>query len=537
MPIPGGSRFARRGKWRYDRGMAWDCTLHAVDDASFAKFMARFLRGMHRESTFDRAYDADEMIAEVKSLIAEDPETGARALGELALLYVSTETPHVYGRGVALSLWDDARFGPLPQAWLQPVETRLTDILAAYPKIAGLIPHRFDRPCCVGPFVAARNVPALLAHVEQVLETIDPDERIAYRPLRQILRVAAARRLGYWEGTDIDVTPSHEEWLLVYRESGIEDVPSPLTSPIARPIAIDGTRMLVGEHFVLHELETSTFPPEVTTHDGLQVTAAAYAPWGGAFVRMATDRTARPFKFACYEMPARTPLAVKPPFAVGRARSARDGVLLFPQPTTKEQAPVRPVVLLRDGFVPVPVPAARLTSWDQSDAIAFGDGALLLIWDKVAYRWDGVAPPVAFEGSLDAPEELYSAVTLSDGAIVGGFGRKLIRIDGEGRRTTILPLENVLAVGRGPDDVLIIGEGDNPEGDVLKLWWPRTAEVTSVPRPALGLAEAPMFTYYDPASRCLVVASPGRWTRIPWRELEVMRRVGAETFAARRAAG
>ncbi len=70
--------------------MGWDCTLHVVDSASLARFSARFLRRMHRGAAFDREYDADELIENVKQLIATDPATGARALGELALLYVST---------------------------------------------------------------------------------------------------------------------------------------------------------------------------------------------------------------------------------------------------------------------------------------------------------------------------------------------------------------------------------------------------------------------------------------------------------------
>ena len=112
--------------------MAWDFTLHVLDRASLARFSARFLRGMHRDTAFDREYDADAMIAHVKQLIASDPATGARALGELALLYASTETPHAYSRGFALSLWDPAVMGvPLPKKWLTSVEAYLVDIVAA----------------------------------------------------------------------------------------------------------------------------------------------------------------------------------------------------------------------------------------------------------------------------------------------------------------------------------------------------------------------------------------------------------------------
>jgi hypothetical protein len=190
--------------------MGWDCTLHVVDDASLARFAARFLHGLHRNTTFDREYDADAMIAKVKQLIGEAPAIGARALGELALLYVSTETPHVVCRGFALSLWDPEAMGaPAPVKWLGTVESRLADIIAAYPRIAGRVPRSCDHSLCVGPLVPARDVPALLAYVDGVVEALAPGDRARYRPLRDVLRVAAARGLGYWEGTGIDVSQAH----------------------------------------------------------------------------------------------------------------------------------------------------------------------------------------------------------------------------------------------------------------------------------------------------------------------------------------
>src|ERR1043166_4741762 len=116
------------------RAGGWDCTLHVLDRASLARFSARFLRGMHRGAAFDREYDGDALVANVKQLIATDAETGARALGELALLYVSTETPHAYCRGFALSLWDEAVMkAPLPRRWLCTAETHMMDRIAAAP--------------------------------------------------------------------------------------------------------------------------------------------------------------------------------------------------------------------------------------------------------------------------------------------------------------------------------------------------------------------------------------------------------------------
>ncbi|MEO8846179.1 MAG: hypothetical protein ABI591_04875 [Kofleriaceae bacterium] len=506
--------------------MGWDCTLHVVDDTSLARFAARFLRGLHRGTAFDREFDGDDLIAKVKQLIADDPSTGARALAELALLYVSTETPHLYCRGFALSLWDPAVMGAvLPAQLLTSVETRIPDVISAYPNIAGHLPARFDGAFCVGPFVTARNVPALLELVEPVVGAMPPREAVTYRPLVEILRVAAARNLAYWEGTDLDVTLARPEWL-PQRPSPVVKLPNPFTSPLARPCAIDGTRMLVADHVALHELDTRTFPPSVVTHEDTQVNAAAFTPWGTTFVRMATDRTVRPFKFSYVELPDRTPLAIEPPFAIGLARPGRDCLILFPQATTTERTNIRPLVMRADHrleslLVPDPVETQRV----ECDAIAFGDGELLVVWDAVAYRWDGVGAPVMLGETLDAPDDL-AAVALSDGSIVGGFGHKLLRVARTGTSTPVLPLDNVTSLARGPNDVLIIGEGENPEGDAYKLWWPATREVTHIPPSVLELDERPMFAYYDPIEDLLVAARPGAWHAIPWSELAALRREG-----------
>jgi hypothetical protein len=275
----------------------------------------------------------------------------------------------------------------------------------------------------------------------------------------------------------------------------------------------------------------------VITHQDMQVTAAAFTPWGTEFVRMVTDRDARPFKFGYFELPDRSPLAIEPEFAIGIARATSDGVLLFPQPTTQRRTGVRPLLLrppstLEALAVPEPATSERV----ECDAVAFGDGSLLIVWDGVPYCWDGVAPPVSFGGVLEAPEDLCAAVTLSDGSIVGGFGRKLVRVDRDGRRTTVLPLDNVMAVARGPGDTLIISEGDNPEADVLKLWWPATREVTHVQLEMLELDDRPTFVYFDATAQLVVAARPRMWHALPWSELDAMRRVSEDEFTARRAA-
>ena len=54
--------------------------------------------------------------------------------------------------------------------------------------------------------------------------------RVRYRPLCDVLRVAAARGLGYWEGTDIDVVQTHEEWFHAVRKPRVVTAPNPFAS-------------------------------------------------------------------------------------------------------------------------------------------------------------------------------------------------------------------------------------------------------------------------------------------------------------------
>jgi hypothetical protein len=530
--------------------MGWDCTLHVVDEASLARFSARFLGGEHAGGVVDAGPDVDELVEKTVRLIAEDAERGARAIGELALLYVSAETPYAYSRGFALSLWDEEVMGaPLPDALLGSVESAIPEVVRAYPVIAGRVPRTFDGNGCVGPFVAARDVPALLAHVERVIDAMVPGERRPYLPLRKVLRVAAAGGYAYWEGTDLPVSRAKQDyWLADGAPRQVRVEPNSFTSPLVQPLAIRGSTYLLHEQWKLHEVDVATFPPAVTTHDAVQVVAAAFTPWDTLLVRIATDRSQRPYRFSHTELPAdsirtslrtqtapdRTaaPFTLDTPFKIGKAYGTAAGVLLLPV-RFGQVATYAPHVLRAGGVVErVEAPAPTCRPGDlECDAAQFGDGSLLVIWDRRAYRWDGGRALVPLgDEELDTPDDLLATVTLADGSIVGGFGRGLVQIDREGRRSTVLPLTNVMAVGQGPGDVLVIKEGNNPEADALKLWWPSSREVTHVQPDVLGLESGPTLSYYDPVRDKLIAMLPGAWHAVDWATLAALPRVDLATF-------
>ena len=517
----------------YDVAMGFDCSLHLVDEGSFARFTSRFLRGVLDTPAFDTVYEVDEMIATTKDLMTTEPPRGAKALGSVALMFASTETPHVSSRGFSLSLWDEKTMGTKPPPELMgSVEPHLRDIIAAYPACAGLVPDLFIENYMVGPFVTAKNVPALLAYVDRTLEALVPGDRRPYLPLRNLLRVAVERGLAYWEGTDLDVAQANESWLGLEIESGIARVPHGFTSTTPTLRAVAPHRLLVFERWRFHDIDTSMWPPASTTREPMQVTIAAPTPWNTLFLRVATDPDQRPYVFENLDG-TRT---IELPWEPGDAIAARDAVLIFPDrfASLRSRADHLPLVLRPSGLTTLDVP--RATKADLACfATAFGDGTMLVIWDSVPYRWDGrTVTPLG--GELEGPDGVQAVVTLAEGSVVGGFGRKLVRIDREGTQTTILPLDNVMMVGLGPDEVLIVVEGDHPESDLMKLYWPRTRELTHVEDEILGLAAPPPLVYYDAPRAQLVLAAPEHWHAVPWATLAALPRVPLDAYTERRRA-
>src|SRR5437870_3258486 len=111
--------------------MGWDCTLHLVDEASLARFVARFLDGRAATATaFDRAFsDADELVARTKQLIGEDPALLAHVERAVVALVPGERTPYhplldVLRAAVArgCGYWEGTDLGVVQahEDWLRP---------------------------------------------------------------------------------------------------------------------------------------------------------------------------------------------------------------------------------------------------------------------------------------------------------------------------------------------------------------------------------------------------------------------------------
>ena len=89
--------------------------LHAprLDEVSLKRFVDRFLGRTSAKAPFDDAFpNAEGLIAKTKEILAgPDLEAAGRTLGELAILYVSAETPHAT-RLLAVALDQDRMGAP-----------------------------------------------------------------------------------------------------------------------------------------------------------------------------------------------------------------------------------------------------------------------------------------------------------------------------------------------------------------------------------------------------------------------------------------
>jgi len=524
--------------------VGFDCTLHVVDEASLARFVERFLGRTSEKAPFDGAFpDAEALVQKTKEILAgPDPARAGRTLGELAMLFVSSETPHAYSRGFSLSLWDEHSMGaPVPALGLGSVEELLGPIIDAHPALRNRMPSAFESNYSVGPFVRARDVPGVLAYVEKTLAAMVPGDRRPYQVLARVLRAAAARGMAYWEATDLGVAQAHEEWLDTERPAGGPLAIAPRAISLNRPTAQSGDRYVTYNGFDTYILDVSSFPPTSRVIPGFRTIASGFTPWGTVLLRAATDPKVRPSVFSLYEVgpsdEAPRPLGITLPWDLGFALPHRDVVILFPgRRVLHKQPDARPLALRNGRVTPVNLPPAKgkkkpLGLELACDAAPFGDGSMLIVWDGSPYRLDGAAITPLGGGELETRSpEVQNAVAVSNDAIVGMFGQTPVRISRDGRRESILPGIGALALVRGPDDALILQQPDNVEGDALKIWWPRTREMTCIQTDVFATDDKPKFVVHAVGPGLLIGHYQRDWRALPWDVIAALPRTPEARF-------
>ena len=195
----------------------------------------------------------------------------------------------------------------------------------------------FRKERLLGPFVRARDVPAVLAYVEKVVDAMVPGDRRTVRDLAEVLRAAAARGLASGKR-------QHRGRPGAGGVAGSRIRPrAARCGPFRRRLQLDGgsalaqagNRCILYGDFETHIVDLSTFPPADRALPGFQTIGRGFTPWGTAADQLANGSQAAALVFALYEVglrrPEPRPLDSPYPGSWTMRGPTPNAVLLFPR--------------------------------------------------------------------------------------------------------------------------------------------------------------------------------------------------------------
>lgn len=549
-----GASATRQNRLQEGPRLGYDCTLHLVDEELLKKeFVPRLLaeapprsfldRLAGRRSTwpptsFDkRRRDAPQLWDQARrALKAGDPSSAARQICELALLFSSCELPFESARGIALSLWplEPAPFNPdLPPGLLGSPEEVLGDLVTAHPDLEGEFQDFFDGNGSPGAYIPAKRVTSAVKWVEAWLDTLDKGQRRHYTGLHRVLKVAAQKGYGYWEATDLEVERIDSDLLAITpdRQTPTLQVQKHVLSfPAYIGAGRSGTLIAVsdqkGARTALFDL--NVWPPRERARTGQYVLSASQAVDGRwAMVSAPGGQKRFAFDVRVYDRDLNSPRSLEAELdgkrielrtsawsgdrAIGlteRNAFIESGDRLVRITSLPSAAPSKPGSVFHAG-----IGAARLAT-----------GADILIWDGHGYERNGEAFIRTFTLDADGNHGDWTSVPAGKTGFYFLSGRRLYETHHGGipkRRAAFLT--NIMEISEGPTGTLLLKQGDNPEGDIGKIYLIADDSFISVAPELVGesaefLHQFNSLYWSESCDSILVRLGSILWT-IPWARL------------------
>jgi len=177
----------------------------------------------------------------------------------------------------------------LPPSLIGTLELNCPALCKRYPGLE--LPRRFDGNYSTGIFIPAARVAEAHAFVQAALTRMVGNDEKPFRQLLRVLRVAAARGLGYWEATECTVVadPPYADWLATPIPNDIAVYDAPFKEPSFTPLCIEDDRMIILDANQVVALDTRTVPPIVEFVDD-KCEAACFSPWGTDLIVNEDDR-------------------------------------------------------------------------------------------------------------------------------------------------------------------------------------------------------------------------------------------------------
>jgi hypothetical protein len=542
--------------------MGFDCTLHLIDEAAIrTEFVPKLLGRSHKKTPLDRVREgAAGLWEQARAALRGEPyvygdeddepavlgpEEAAQLVCQLAIMFAACSLPHHYERNLALSYWDEGPRGKrrpvLPGRFASDPEPLFAAAVAQYPALAGKFPRWFTSNYSTGVYVPAANVAEVRAWVEEKVGTYDRGEQRQFRGILRILRAAEQGGYAYWEATDLAVPmagalPGDPDLMTAdfLRNTGVS---GPAAETFELPVRGIDRRGVVGDVHVLSDwgtgrfatvaLDLSAWPPKPSVREGEFAVKADRADDGRWVLFSETDPDARPRTFVPRVYRSFTARRPEAEFRVeqdGKPQSFYSGggfvggrLVVFPGVTEANVATARPLVEDGDGLAPAKGFAAarrRLDSLKSLDKPVVGvarlaDGAAVVVWDGDGYEPAGGGFRKTFRLGIDEGESLWTSAPAGGDGLFYLSNRRLFeaRRGGEPVRH-VRSLSNIMAIGPGPGGGLLLGEGDNKDGDTAKLYFPEDGTFAHLPPELFDDQDRYDFVAWSPGAG-RVVASDG----------------------------
>jgi hypothetical protein len=522
--------------------MGFDCTLHLVDEDLLREvFVPRLLgdgpppslwdrllrrRPRFPPTTFDRRrQDAPHLWKRARrALRMTAPESAARCVAELALLFNSCELPFEPSRNVALSLWGGLHEelpDSIPPELLGTPDELFSGLIEAFPALEGCFPDFFDGNASIGVYVPAVKVPALAEWVEEQIGRLAKGDQAGLLTLARVLKVAAIEGYGFWEATEIEV-----EWT----ESCLLR-PKPTPRPAVRKHIVpfptflaagrSGTRIVLsdqdGRKTALFDFES--WPPGEVARIERYTLAAAQSSDGRWALLTSRERARFDARILSSRLdPASTVL-------LSGGDAGREigwlGARVVVLPGADGLAPLieREGRLEAPPELPAPVPSTRYFGAARGP-LRLGDGSDILIHDGHGYAERDGALERVLDLHVDSSHWPWSYVPSGSDGFYFLSNRRLYEVHRGGKPVRHLRgFDNIMEISPGPPGWLLLKEGDNTLGDVGKAYCPADSVLLSIAGELLGLTVDDRLdaVYWSPgAESVLLRVKPVFWA-VPWR--------------------
>lgn len=485
--------------------MGYDCTLHVVDEKRISKVLVKLLEAGERPQN-GMAADIDVLTeywnGAQKSLADDPPEIACSTICQLALVFSSKTQPYHYERGFALNLWPDQPDGlkaEFPRPLTDSPETLFKQLVKIHPKLKDNFPTAFDGNWSTGAFISSKKVSKALKWVESQVQKYDEGDRELFRGLLLVLRHCVQNQLAYWEATDLPI-PMAQIQVAGAAERRVERsfkwpdygyVPLAQSSELFvcayRPGPDKQARTAIADF--------GTWPPKLTWLP--EYATCAHISNAGKLVTVAAEPglvvyTVRLRDQACPESAIQT-LSCKRTLLgengygwAGFFGEQVVGVIQFKKDKTPKRYPqfqegaelrddksfVAAKDNHRDHFGSEPVRVGIARTGDGSEVFIWGEGG----FEKVKQRFQRTFPLVAAP-SYDG----FSSVPAGPEGFFYLANRCLYEVHRAKPSVQHLPkLGNIMHLRSGPEDSLLLHEGDNKAGDWGKLYWPQSREFMSL---------------------------------------------------------